>query len=70
MCVMVDDYLTKGGSISTTGGGKRVRMQDICLREKLPMVTLAQSGGGNLLTVGDVFGPSGRGSQVQGWPAD
>lgn len=59
--VMVDDYLTKGGSISTTGGGKRVRMQEICLREKLPMVTLAQSGGGNLLTVGDVFGPSGRG---------
>jgi len=59
--VMVDDYLTKGGSISTTGGGKRTRMQDICLREKLPMVTLAQSGGGNLLTVGDVFGPSGRG---------
>ena len=59
--VMVDDYLTKGGSISTSGGGKRTRMQDICLREKLPMVTLAQSGGGNLLTVGDVFGPSGRG---------
>jgi len=25
------------------------------------MVTLAQSGGGNLLTVGDIFGPSGRG---------
>ena len=59
--LMVDDYLTKGGSISTAGGGKRVRMQDLCLREKLPMVTLAQSGGGNLLTVGDIFGPSGRG---------
>jgi len=59
--IMVDDYLTKGGSISTSGAGKRVRMQDICLREKLPMVTLAQSGGGNLLTVGDIFGPSGRG---------
>ncbi|MBT4521192.1 MAG: acyl-CoA carboxylase subunit beta [Halieaceae bacterium] len=59
--VMADDYLTKGGSISTTGGQKRVRMQDICLLEKLPLVTLAQSGGGNLLTVGDVFGPSGRG---------
>lgn len=58
--IMIDDYLTKGGSISTSGGGKRTRMQDIALREKLPMVTLAQSGGGNLLTVGDVFGPSGR----------
>ncbi len=59
--VMVDDYLTKGGSIATTGFDKRARMQDICLREKMPMVSLAQSGGGNLLTVGDVFGPSGRG---------
>ncbi|MCL4104438.1 UNVERIFIED_CONTAM: hypothetical protein GTU68_047400 [Idotea baltica] len=58
--VMIDDYLTKGGSISTSGGAKRTRMQDIALREKLPLVTLAQSGGGNLLTVGDVFGPSGR----------
>ncbi|MEH6636063.1 MAG: carboxyl transferase domain-containing protein [Halioglobus sp.] len=58
--IMVDDYLTKGGSISASGGGKRTRMQDIALREKLPMVSLAQSGGGNLLTVGDTFGPSGR----------
>jgi geranyl-CoA carboxylase beta subunit len=58
--VMVDDYLTKGGSISPSGGEKRTRMQDIALREKLPLVTLAQSGGGNLMLVGDTFGNSGN----------
>jgi geranyl-CoA carboxylase beta subunit len=58
--IMVDDYLTKGGSISPSGGNKRTRMQDIAMREKLPLVTLAQSGGGNLLLAGDTFGPSGR----------
>ncbi len=58
--VMVDDYLTKGGSISPSGGAKRTRMQDIALREKLPLVALAQSGGGNLLLAGDTFGPSGN----------
>ncbi len=58
--IMVDDYLTKGGSISPSGGNKRTRMQDIAMREKLPLVSLAQSGGGNLLLAGDTFGPSGR----------
>ena len=58
--IMVDDYLTKGGSISPSGGNKRTRMQDIATREKLPLVSLAQSGGGNLLLAGDTFGPSGR----------
>ena len=58
--VMVDDYLTKGGSISTSGAAKRIRMQAIAMQEKLPLLSLAQSGGGNLLTVGDTFGPSGQ----------
>jgi len=58
--IMVDDYLTKGGSISPSGGNKRTRMQDIATREKLPLVSLAQSGGGSLLLAGDPFGPSGR----------
>ncbi len=58
--VMVDDYLTKGGIMTTFGGKKRTRMHLICLKEKLPMVTLAQSGGGNLTTAGDIFGESGN----------
>ena len=57
--VMVDDYLTKGGIMTTFGGVKRQRMHTMCLAEKLPLVTLAQSGGGNLTTAGDTFGTSG-----------
>ena len=57
--VMVDDFLTKGGIITRLGGDKRMRMQNISMSEKIPLVTLAQSGGGNLTTVGEIFGPSG-----------
>jgi geranyl-CoA carboxylase beta subunit len=58
--VMVDDFLTKGGIITRLGGDKRMRMQRISMQEKLPLVTLAQSGGGNLTTAGETFGPSGE----------
>jgi geranyl-CoA carboxylase beta subunit len=57
--VMVDDFLTKGGTITRLGGEKRKRMQKISMREKIPLVTLAQSGGGDLTALGDTFGPSG-----------
>jgi geranyl-CoA carboxylase beta subunit len=57
--VAVDDYLTKGGSIGPMGGKKRMRMLDIALENKLPMVNLSQSGGGNLKLAGDTFGESG-----------
>lgn len=57
--VAVDDYLTKGGSISPLGGLKRMRMLDLALENKLPMVNLSQSGGGNLKLAGDTFGTSG-----------
>ena len=57
--VMIDDYLTKGGIITRFGGEKRMLMQRLSMVEKLPLVTLAQSGGGNLTTAGDGFGPSG-----------
>ncbi len=58
--VMVDDFLTKGGIITQLGGVKRVRMQLISMVEKIPLVTLAQSGGGNLTTAGETFGASGE----------
>ncbi len=58
--VAIDDYLTKGGSIGPTGGKKRNRALDIALINKLPMVNLSQSGGGNLKLVGDTFGESGE----------
>ncbi|MEC8444366.1 MAG: carboxyl transferase domain-containing protein, partial [Pseudomonadota bacterium] len=58
--VAVDDYLTKGGSIGPTGGKKRNRVMDIAMENKLPMVNLSQSGGGNLKLIGDTFGESGE----------
>ena len=57
--VAVDDYLTKGGSIGPMGGKKRNRVLDIAMQNKLPMVNLSQSGGGNLKFAGDSFGESG-----------
>ncbi|MEH6517587.1 MAG: carboxyl transferase domain-containing protein [Halioglobus sp.] len=57
--VMVDDYLTKGGSITPLGGAKRRRMLRIAMENKLPLIALAQSGGGNLKLLGEFFGPSG-----------
>jgi geranyl-CoA carboxylase beta subunit len=63
--VMVDDYLTKGGSITHLGSLKRQRMMNLALQNKLPIVTLAQSGGGNLATLGDWFAFSGAGFAMQ-----
>ncbi|QIB66891.1 acyl-CoA carboxylase subunit beta [Kineobactrum salinum] len=57
--VMVDDYLTKGGSISPLGGDKRRRMMTIAQENKLPLIALSQSGGGNLKLTGQMFGSSG-----------
>ncbi len=59
--VMVDDYLTKGGSITPLGSSKRQRMLQLAMENKLPVICLAQSGGGNLKLLGDFFGPSGSG---------
>ena len=63
--VMVDDYLTKGGTFTRLGGEKRQRMFSIALENKLPVIALAQSGGGDLTSIGDWFGFSGRGFYLQ-----
>lgn len=63
--VMVDDYLTKGGSITELGSHKRRRMTELALVNKLPVLTLAQSGGGNLKLLGDWFAFSGAGFAQQ-----
>jgi geranyl-CoA carboxylase beta subunit len=61
-CVItIDDFLTKGGSITPLGMVKRRRMMTIAKENKLPLLTLAQSGGGNLKLLGDFFGTSGAG---------
>ena len=63
--VLVDDYLTKGGSITQLGASKRQRMLNIALNSKLPVVALSQSGGGDLKSIGGWFGPSGSGFATQ-----
>ncbi|MFT5572880.1 MAG: geranyl-CoA carboxylase beta subunit [Cryomorphaceae bacterium] len=63
--VVIDDYLTKGGSSTQLGGEKRKRILNLALNNKLPLIALAQSGGGNLKTMGDWFGPSAEGFAIQ-----
>ncbi|MDN3639654.1 acyl-CoA carboxylase subunit beta [Simiduia curdlanivorans] len=59
--VRVDNYAVKGGTISPVGMEKALRMQQIAMENKLPFVTLAQSGGANLLYANEIFAPGGRG---------
>ncbi|MFV8783699.1 acyl-CoA carboxylase subunit beta [Microbulbifer sp. SA54] len=59
--VRVDNYAVKGGTISPAGMDKALRMQQIALENRLPMVTLAQSGGANLMYANETFAPGGRG---------
>lgn len=63
--VMVDDYLTKGGSINQLGSQKRQRMHTLALQNKLPVLALSQSGGGNLTSLGDWFAFSGSAFALQ-----
>jgi len=59
--VRVDNYAVKGGTISPAGMDKALRMQQIALENRLPIVTLAQSGGANLMYASETFAPGGRG---------
>lgn len=60
-CVVVaDNYAVKGGTVSPMGLKKKLRMQQIALENRLPLVTLAQSGGANLNYAADTFIEGGR----------
>lgn len=58
--VIVDNFAVKGGTISPVGLQKKLRLQEIALENKLPMVALAQSGGANLSYAAEMFVPGGR----------
>ena len=47
--VIVDDAAINAGAFTAAGGTKRLRAQDIALRQKLPLVQLVESAGGDLL---------------------
>ncbi|TIH08586.1 geranyl-CoA carboxylase subunit beta [Pseudomonas leptonychotis] len=51
----------KGGTISPTGLKKTLRLQQIAVENKLPVVTLAESGGANLNYAADIFVEGARG---------
>ncbi len=58
--VQVNNCAIKGGTISPAGLDKTLRLQQIALENKLPIVSLAESGGANLNYATDVFVPGAR----------
>ena len=51
----------KGGTISPVGLDKSLRIQEIALKQKLPLITLAESGGANLNYASDIFVEGAKG---------
>ncbi|HRH87201.1 MAG TPA: carboxyl transferase domain-containing protein [Rubrivivax sp.] len=59
--VIASDSAIKGGTITPMGLRKSLRAEAIALENKLPVVRLVESGGANLMHVGEVFIEGGRG---------
>ncbi len=59
--VVVNNSAIKGGTISPAGLDKSLRLQAIAMENKLPVVTLAESGGANLNYATDIFVLGARG---------
>ncbi|EPL04341.1 geranyl-CoA carboxylase subunit beta [Pseudomonas sp. CF161] len=55
MLVVANNSAIKGGTISPSGLKKSLRLQQIALENKLPVVTLAESGGANLNYAAEIF---------------
>ena len=51
--VMVWNYAIRGGTISTVTTRKNLRLQELAFANRLPVVSLSESGGGNLAGGGD-----------------
>ncbi|MGO9701809.1 MAG: acyl-CoA carboxylase subunit beta [Xanthobacteraceae bacterium] len=59
--VAANDSAIKGGTSTPMGVKKNLRIQQIALQNKLPMVRLVESGGANLLYQAEMFVEGGRG---------
>jgi geranyl-CoA carboxylase beta subunit len=61
-CCMIicHDSAIKGGTMQPVGVRKHMRAQDIARENKLPVLYLVESGGGNLNYVGEMFVEGGR----------
>ena len=53
--VVANNSAIKGGTISPSGLKKSLRLQQIAMENKLPMITLAESGGANLNYAAEIF---------------
>jgi geranyl-CoA carboxylase beta subunit len=53
--VTASNSAIKGGTISPAGLHKSLRLQQIALQNKLPVVTMTESGGANLNYAGEIF---------------
>ena len=51
--VMVWNYAIRGGTISSVTTRKNLRLQEIAFQNRLPIISLSESGGGNLAGGGD-----------------
>ena len=51
--VIVWNYAIKGGTISSVTTKKNLRLQEIAFAARLPVISLSESGGGNLAGDGD-----------------
>ncbi|MDE2149182.1 MAG: acyl-CoA carboxylase subunit beta [Gammaproteobacteria bacterium] len=60
-CLLVaSNSAIKGGTMTPFGVQKTLRLQEIALTQKLPVVSMIESGGANLLYQAEVFIPGGR----------
>lgn len=59
--VSANDSAIKGGTSTPMGVKKHLRIQQMALENKLPMVRLVESGGANLLYQAEMFVEGGRG---------
>lgn len=59
--VIIDNFAVKGGTVTPIGLQKKLRLQEIAVENKLPVVSLAQSGGANLTYAAECFVNAGRG---------
>ena len=53
--VVANNSAVKGGTISPAGLHKSLRLQEIVAQNKLPVITLSESGGANLNYAGEIF---------------
>jgi len=58
--VVASNSAIKGGTITPSGLDKTLRLQQIAMENKLPVVSLSESGGANLNYATDVFVPGAR----------